>query len=166
MRIDIRQSPYNNNVKWTNQECCLQQCKPGWTKLILSSCTTCNQTKDDEKFIPSVTAQYINKQEHDHWTTISIIIITYPSTARVVGAPQMISHPVSSILPCSPLPSGTWLTRCPPTSSSLCLVFFPPFTVPCNMVLARPDERETWPYHCSLRLFTMVRSSSCGSIAC
>ena len=42
---------------------------------------------------------------------------------------------------------------------------FPPFTVPCEMVLARPDERETWQYHCSLRLFTMVRSS-CGPIAC
>ena len=31
--------------------------------------------------------------------------------------------------------------------------------------LARPNERETWPYHCSLRLFTIVRSS-CGPIAC
>ena len=51
------------------------------------------------------------------------------------------------------------LFLCPP-----CL--FPPFTVPCKVVLARPDERETWPYHCSLRLFTMVRRSSCGLIAC
>ena len=34
------------------------------------------------------------------------------------------------------------------------------------MVLARPDERETWPYHCSLRLFTMVIRSSCSPIAC
>ena len=42
----------------------------------------------------------------------------------------------------------------------------PPFTVPCKMVLAKPDERETWPYHCSLRLFTIVRRSSCGPIAC
>ena len=40
-----------------------------------------------------------------------------------------------------------------------------PFTVPCKMVFARPDERETWPYHCSLCLFTIVRSS-CGPIAC
>ena len=40
------------------------------------------------------------------------------------------------------------------------------FTVPCKMILARPDERETWPYHCSLHLFTMVRRSSCGPIAC
>ena len=31
------------------------------------------------------------------------------------------------------------------------------------MVLARPDERETCPYHSSLLLFTMVRRSSCDS---
>ena len=36
--------------------------------------------------------------------------------------------------------------------SSVCLVFSPPLTVPCKMVLARPDERETCPYYCSLRL--------------
>ena len=40
-----------------------------------------------------------------------------------------------------------------------------PFIVPCKMVLARPDERETCPYHCSLRLFTMVGRSSCGPIS-
>ena len=34
------------------------------------------------------------------------------------------------------------------------------------MVLAKPDERETWPYHCSLRLFMVVRSSPWGPIAC
>ena len=61
-----------------------------------------------------------------------IIIIIYPLTMRVVGAPQMISQPVSSIFPCSPVPSGTWRTPglsipwcCLPTSSSVCLVFFP-----------------------------------------
>ena len=49
---------------------------------------------------------------------------------RVTGAPQMISQLVSSIFPCSPLPSGTWQTpglsipwRCLPTSSSVFLVF-------------------------------------------
>ena len=41
-----------------------------------------------------------------------------------------------------------------------------PLSVPFKMVLARPGERETWPYHCSLFLFTIVRRSSCGSIAC
>ena len=41
-----------------------------------------------------------------------------------------------------------------------------PFTLPCKMVLARPDEREMWPYYCSLCLFMMVRRSSCGLIAC
>ena len=48
----------------------------------------------------------------------------------------------------------------------LCLpCLLPPFTVPCKMVLARPDERETLPHHCSLHFFTIFRSS-CGPIAC
>ena len=60
------------------------------------------------------------------------IIITNPLTARVVGASQMILQPVFSIFPCSPPPSGTLQTPglsipwcCLPTSSSVCLVFFP-----------------------------------------
>ena len=49
----------------------------------------------------------------------------------------------------------------------LCLpCLLPPFTMPCKMVLARLDEWETWLYHCSLHLFTIVRRSSCGPIAC
>ena len=49
----------------------------------------------------------------------------------------------------------------------LCLpCLFPPSTVPCKMVLARPDEWETWRCHCSLHLFTMVRRSLCCPIAC
>ena len=55
----------------------------------------------------------------------------------------------------------------PMSSSNLffCLPCLLPFTVPCKMVSARPDEWESCPYHFSLRLFTMVRSSSRGSIA-
>ena len=34
------------------------------------------------------------------------------------------------------------------------------------MVLTRPDEKETCPYHCCLHLFTMVRGSTCGPITC
>ena len=102
-----------------------------------------------------------------------IIIIINPLIARVVGAPQIILQPVFSIFPCSPLPSGTCRTPglsipwcCLPTSSSVCLVFFPLSLCLARMALARPDERETWPYHSSLRLFTIVRRSSCGPIAC
>ena len=94
-----------------------------------------------------------------------------PLTVRVVGAPQMTSQPVPSIFHCSPMPSETWQT--PGLSHSLTLssnlffclpCFLPPFTVPCKMVLARPDEQDTCLYHCSLHLFTMVRRSSCGLI--
>ena len=79
-----------------------------------------------------------------------IIIIIYPSTVRVAGAPQMFLQPVSSIFPCSPLPSGTWRTQACPFPD---VVFLPlllsalssspfHFTVPCNTVLARPHEQE------------------------
>ena len=51
----------------------------------------------------------------------------------------------------------------PPLPLSPCLL--PPFTVPCKMVLVRPDERETWPNHCSLCLYTIARRSSRGPIA-
>ena len=75
--------------------------------------------------------------------------------------------------PCSPLPSGTWRTRCRPVHSLmlsshlvLCLpCLLHSFTVPYKVVLARPDERETCPCHCSLRLFTMVRRSHLGPVA-
>ena len=43
----------------------------------------------------------------------------------------------------------------------LCLpCLLPPFTVPRKMVSARPDERETRPYHCRLRLFMIVRTAN------
>ena len=32
--------------------------------------------------------------------------------------------------------------------------------------MARPNERETRQYHCSLRLFTVVKRSTCDPIAC
>ena len=49
----------------------------------------------------------------------------------------------------------------------LCLpCLLPLFIKVGKMVLARSDERQTCPYHCSLRPFTKVRRSSCGPIAC
>ena len=51
---------------------------------------------------------------------------------KTVGVQQMTSHSVSSSFLCSPLHSGPWRTPglsipwiCLPTSSSVCLVFFP-----------------------------------------
>ena len=40
-----------------------------------------------------------------------------------------------------------------------------PFTVPCRIVFAMPEDLEMWPYHLSIRFFTMVRRSSCTPIA-
>ena len=48
--------------------------------------------------------------KHVETAEISVIIIN-PLTARVVGAPQMISQPIFVYFPCSPLPSRTCRTR-------------------------------------------------------
>ena len=58
------------------------------------------------------------------------------------------SRPVRSLMPSS------HFFFCPP-----CLLpLLPTFIVSRKMDLARPDERETWLFHCSSRFFTMVRS--------
>ena len=80
----------------------------------------------------------LNSQPFDHESgALLSLSLIYPLTARVVGALQMISQPISSIFRCSPLPSGTW--RTPGLHSLmlsshlfLCLVFFP-----LSMYLAR-----------------------------
>ena len=40
-----------------------------------------------------------------------------------------------------------------------------PFTVPCRIVFAMPEDLEMWPYQMSFRFFTMVRRLSCTPIA-
>ena len=40
-----------------------------------------------------------------------------------------------------------------------------PFTVPCRIVFAVPEELKMWQYHLSFRLFAMGRRSSCNPIA-
>ena len=77
-------------------------------------------------------------------TFFIIIIIIYPLTARVVGAPQMTSQPVSSI---SLFSTALWDLVKPRPFHSFSRLFclpcqLPPFNVPCKMVLARPDELE------------------------
>ena len=99
-------------------------------------------------------------------------IFTYPLTARRLGTTDEFT---TSLLHFSLFSTALWdLTNSRPVHSlmlSLHLLFslprlFPPFTVPCKMASAIPDEREKCPYHFSLRLFMMVRRSSCGPIAC
>ena len=47
-----------------------------------------------------------------------------------------------------------------------CLSLFPfPFTVPCRIVFAKPEDLETWPNHLSFRFLTRVRSSSYSPMA-
>ena len=88
----------------------------------------------------------MNMKQNIHFI---IIIIINPLTARVVGAPDdfatsflhfsLFSTALWDLLNSRPVHSlmlSSHLFLCPP-----CLL--PPFTVPCKMVFARPDERET-----------------------
>ena len=40
-----------------------------------------------------------------------------------------------------------------------------PFTVPCRIVFAKPEDNETWPNYFSVRFVTKVRSSSYSPMA-
>ena len=44
-------------------------------------------------------------------------------------------------------------------------LFLFPFTVPCRIVFAKPEDLETWPNYLSFRFLTRVRSSSYSPIA-
>ena len=44
-------------------------------------------------------------------------------------------------------------------------LFLFPFTVPCRIVFAKPEDLETWPNHLSFRFLTRVRSSSYSQMA-
>ena len=77
----------------------------------------------------------------------------YSSTRRAVGAPQMTSQQVSSIL--FLFSTALWELKNSRPIYSLMLsskLFFclpcllPHFTVPCKTVWAQPKERETYPY--------------------
>ena len=44
-------------------------------------------------------------------------------------------------------------------------LFLFPFTVPCRIVFAKPEDLETWPNHLSFRFLTRIRSSSYSPMA-
>ena len=63
--------------------------------------------------------------------------LTYPLTARVVGAPQMISQPVSSIYP---------VLHCPVGLGELLACLFPDVVFPPLLLSAW----SSFPFHCAL----------------
>ena len=43
--------------------------------------------------------------------------------------------------------------------------FLAHFTVPCRIVFVMPEDLKMWPYHLSIRFFTMIRRLSCTPVA-
>ena len=97
--------------------------------------------------------------------------LIYPLTERVVGAPQMILLPVSSIFSSSPLPSGTCRTPGPPISWCCLPASFSVLSSSPFYCALQDGFGQTWwtgdmTTPLQFGLFTMVRRSSCGPIAC
>ena len=91
---------------------------------------------------------------------------------RSSGNDRWVSQQYLSILCYFQLSKLSW--RCPylstlwyclPTSSSVCLFFLFPFTVPCRSVFAKPEDLEIWPNQLTFRFLTRVRSSSYSPMA-
>ena len=82
---------------------------------------------------------------------------TYPLTLRVVGSPQTTSQSVSSILLCSPLPSGTWRTS-GPSIPWCCLATFYIFVYLKKKKRRWGMNGRTPPYLCVVFIVPMVMS--------
>ena len=79
-------------------------------------------------------------------------ILFHPSLSSAALRESPNPIPVHSLMLCSHL--------------FFCLpLLLAPFTVPCRIVFAMPEDLEMWPYHLNFRFFTMVRRSSCTPVA-
>ena len=102
----------------------------------------------------SLISSHLSRSLADHWGTTVDFTICFLYSLWFSAFRSMLFHsrPVHSLM----LSSHCFL--CLP-------LHLPPWTVPCRIVLASPDDRVTCPYHFSLRLFTEVRRSSYGLMA-
>ena len=99
-------------------------------------------------------SSYLSRSLADRWGTIVDFTTSFLHSSRFSAVRSMIFHlrPVHSLMLSS--------------HHFLCLPLrLPPWTVPCRIVLASPDDRVTCPYHFSLRLFNEVRRSSYSPMA-
>ena len=125
-----------------------------WTALcVLSSCA-CVSKSDKIDFRPL------------SWELLYFTWLSRNLYGSLGHAPLMTLQPALSIFSCSPQPCESWRTPAHPVhifmlSSHLfffCLpLLLPPLTLPCKMFFARPDDRETWPYHFRLRFLTVCQ---------
>ena len=101
-----------------------------------------------------ILCSYLSHSLADHWGTTVNFTTSFLHSSQFSAFHSMIFHsrPVHSLM----LSSHHFL--CLP----LC---HPPWTVPCRIVLASPDDHVACPYHFSWHLFTEIRRSSYGPMA-
>ena len=113
---------------------------------------TVRQGVDQTCHLSYLILSYLSRSLADRWGTTVDFTTSFLHSSRFSAFRSMMFHsrPVHSLM----LSSHRFL--CLPLR-------LPPWTVPCRIVLASPDDRVTCPYHFSLRLFTVVKRSSYGS---
>ena len=91
-----------------------------------------------------LSSSYLSRSLADRWGTTVDFTTSFLHSSRFSAFRSVMFHgrPVHSLM----LSSHRFL--CLPLR-------LPPWTFPCRIVLASPDDRVTCPYHFSLRLFTV-----------
>ena len=121
----------------------------------------------------SVSRNRLHKVKNPELLCVYVIYLSIcPIILWTVGAP----HDVTTNLHHSSLSSAFLTVSLSPkpvhsqmlsSHRFLCLpLLLPPCTVPWRNVLARPEDLVMCPYYCSLRCFTIVKSSLWGPTAC
>ena len=81
-----------------------------WSLTAINKHASFHLIREEQKCSVKIVWHCCDLEVQSRSLEVVIIIIIYPLTVRVVEVPQMISQPVSTIFPSSPLPSGTWQT--------------------------------------------------------
>ena len=99
----------NRSSKYSNDKCqgkilTIDNTQSSLKTIMNSSLTLVTRRMYEQRTFPSIAFIFsprlrlkTHTHTHTHTHTQTIIIIIYPLSARVVGAPEMISQPVSSI---------------------------------------------------------------------
>ena len=135
-----------NGGQGSQPPCTFWWCMP-WSLSCLTGCPKVTEL--------SSVLSYLSRSLADYWGTTVDFTTSFLHYSRF-----SVFH--SMIFPSRPVHSLMLSSYC-----SLCLPLrLPPRSVPCRIVFASQHDLVTCPYHFSLRLFTELRRSSYGLMAC
>ena len=117
---------------------------------VIWSCTRLSESGTVQSYLSSLVYPIIL---HGRWDTTDDFATTPSHLVLSSGTLTELakSSPVHSLILSSQL--------------FFCLLLLFPFTVPCRIVFAIPEDLQTWPNYPRFRFLTIVRSSSYSPIA-